>query len=152
MRAEASALSACCSDRCPLATCAEWIDGNGNSESAPHAEYFYADGTVSSNPGFSLSEVFITCPTEVAACQAENAVCEGELATATDPLRGADAEWPTGTRPLAFCGLRCRADRALCNVRRLGRVPGCDRVRQRRHHGPLKNQLHMGTLKAERRR
>ena len=78
--------------------CAEWIDGNGNSESAPHAEYFYADGTVSSNPGFSLSEVFITCPTEVTACQAENAVCEGELAAATDPLRGADAEWPTGTR------------------------------------------------------
>ena len=80
------------------ARCAEWIDGNGNSESAPHAEYFYADGTVSSNPGFSLSEVFITCPTEVTACQAENAVCEGELAAATDPLRGADAEWPTGAR------------------------------------------------------
>ncbi len=79
-------------------TSSSGIDGNGNSESAPHAEYFYADGTVSSNPGFSLSEVFITCPTEVTACQAENAVCEGELAAATDPLRGADAEWPTGAR------------------------------------------------------
>ena len=70
--------------------------GNGNSESQPHAEYFYADGTVASDRGFSLSEVAIACPAEVTACQADSA-CNAELTAATGTET--NAEWPAGTLP-----------------------------------------------------
>lgn len=64
----------------------QWIDGNGSTEQAPHAELFYADGSWSSQGGVSMAEIQIMCPSQTAACMAD-ATCVSEFGTA---LAGGD--------------------------------------------------------------
>ena len=59
----------------------QWIDGNGSGDTAPHADFFYADGTFSSQPGLANTEINMACPDQFAACMA-NSACPGEMAVA----------------------------------------------------------------------
>jgi len=80
----------------------KWIDGNGSSESAPHADYFFYDGTTASDSAstFGVTDMQLACPAETMPCFTDaTGTCPGEIAAVlggtmaptdvTSPLSGA---------------------------------------------------------------
>merc|ERR1712167_327915 len=102
----------------------KWIDGNGSSENAPHADFFYADGTVASDAGLSATEIMMTCPAEFATCTADNTdfepQTEDECASAATALGlelgGQDTLLQEATAPVAAT----RTSPALTQATRTG--------------------------------
>ena len=61
----------------------KWIDGDGSSEAAPHADFFFWDGTTASDSAstFGPADMQLACPAEAGPCFADaTGVCPAEIA------------------------------------------------------------------------